>query len=125
MLSPSVRNCLAWLSDEANYAALAIINDADRAEIVPWASRGEALVAGQIGRLKNLSEPDRGRLAIALADSYFRLTIEKPGRLTLPATLRSFLLAGGCREVRLVALHQQLWVWNEQAWQAARGGRAC
>lgn len=122
MLSPSVRNCLAWLSPNPPSAALAIIRDSDRAEVVPWDAQADALIASQVARLNNLAEPERGNLAIELANSHFRLTIEKPGRVTLPASLRSFLQTGDRHEVRLVALHDQLWAWNEQAWQAARRG---
>lgn len=123
MLSPSVRKCLAWLLHQPPSAALAVIHDHGRAEIVPWDSRGQALIGDQLARLENIAEPERGNLAIALADSHFRLTIEKPGRVTLPASLRSFLLSGDRHEVRLVALHDQLWAWNEDAWQAARSDR--
>ena len=117
-----VRRRISWLAPLPHHV-LASIDPEGGVEILPWEKLGEGLIQNEMERLNALDEPAKGTLAVALADKYFRLSLEEPARIGLTAGLRSFLGAHGDQPVRLVCLHQQLWLWNEKFWQRGRGER--
>lgn len=118
----AARKCIAWLMPLPRGGLLATIESCGRVELLPWDDAGRAVVETRIRQLNGAKEPLRSQLAVALADKHFRLTIEEPGRMGLPTSLQSFLEAS-TQQVRLVAMHQQLWLWNERSWQSQREDR--
>jgi bifunctional DNA-binding transcriptional regulator/antitoxin component of YhaV-PrlF toxin-antitoxin module len=117
-----VRRRVTWLSPLPD-SVLASISLDGSVELLPWEGSGEGVIDGHRERLQALDEYSRGKLAIVLADKFFRLAVEEPARLTVPAGLRSFLETHAGQPVRFVVSHQQLWLWNERLWQSGRSDR--
>lgn len=118
----AVRRCVDWLTPLPKGGLLATVEPTGRVELLPWAPLGEALIDLRLKQLATAKDPARGELLIALADKHFRLTLEEPVRLGLPPSLQSFLNASD-QPIRMVAMHQQLWLWNERLWQTQRADR--
>lgn len=117
-----VRDRMPWLAD-TGAGVLALAETGRRAELLPWASKGEAALAALRLAIEAADEKDRDQLALAAMDRFVRLSMEDVGRTILPPALASLLEAEATGCVRIVMCDGRLWLWSERRWEADRARR--